>query len=308
MRVRTTTGGLNGNPSVTTTSGVTGTTLNHVVMTHDATGNDVIYVNGVVEFSGSRTGDFSNWNAAYALALGNEFSMDRAWLGDYHLAAIYSQALSAAEVTQNFNAGAGGNQLVVDTTSDVSDGDTASIAALVSNRGADGFISLREAIIATNNTVGTDTIAFDIAGAGPHTISVLSALPTITDALVINGTTEPDFAGTPVIELDGIGAGLGVSGLVLGGGSGGSEIRGLAIQNFDLSGILVQSASNLIAGNYLGLDADGTTVMGNNIDGGGLFRWDLAYGSRCNGEPGAWELHWHGCEWNTRSREYPRRH
>ncbi|NJM40259.1 MAG: hypothetical protein HC853_05595 [Anaerolineae bacterium] len=36
------------------------------------------------------------------------------------------------------------------------------------------------------------------------------------------------------------------------------------VQNFNLSGILVQSANNVIAGNYIGLDADGTTVARNN--------------------------------------------
>ena len=38
--------------------------------------------------------------------------------------------------------------MTVDTTSDVSDGDTTSISTLVANKGADGFVSLREAIIA----------------------------------------------------------------------------------------------------------------------------------------------------------------
>jgi streptogramin lyase len=42
--------------------------------------------------------------------------------------------------------------LIVDTTNDVIDGNTTSISALLGNKGADGFISLREAVIATNNT------------------------------------------------------------------------------------------------------------------------------------------------------------
>ena len=57
------------------------------------------------------------------------------------------------------------NIVVVDTTSDVLDGDTSSIAALNANRGADGFISLREAITATNNTANgatADEIHFNI--------------------------------------------------------------------------------------------------------------------------------------------------
>ncbi|EMB19109.1 Pentaxin [Rhodopirellula europaea 6C] len=63
--------------------------------------------------------------------------------------------------------------LVVDTTSDVIDGTVTDVASLLADRGADGFISLREAIIAVNNDsvtnwridVGSGTYTF-AAGAG----------------------------------------------------------------------------------------------------------------------------------------------
>ena len=48
--------------------------------------------------------------------------------------------------------------ITVSTTNDVLDGDTSSVTALLGNVGTDGFISLREAIIATNNSAGADTI------------------------------------------------------------------------------------------------------------------------------------------------------
>ncbi|MFN0162036.1 MAG: DUF4347 domain-containing protein, partial [Burkholderiales bacterium] len=60
---------------------------------------------------------------------------------------------------------------VVTTGSNAMDGDTSSIAALNANKGTDGFISLREAITAANNTAGADTIRFNIAGAGVQTIA-----------------------------------------------------------------------------------------------------------------------------------------
>ncbi|MEZ6078125.1 MAG: hypothetical protein R3C56_21360 [Pirellulaceae bacterium] len=59
--------------------------------------------------------------------------------------------------------------LIVDTTSDTSDGTVTSINALRANKGADGKISLREAIAAANATHnGTiaDQIQFNIAGRG----------------------------------------------------------------------------------------------------------------------------------------------
>ena len=63
--------------------------------------------------------------------------------------------------------------LVVTTTSDAADApNTSTIADLLSDVGADGAISLREAISAANGTPGVDTIHFDIAGMGTHTIAV----------------------------------------------------------------------------------------------------------------------------------------
>ena len=48
--------------------------------------------------------------------------------------------------------------IVVTTEMDVLDGNTDNIASLLANQGADGLISLREAIIAANNTAGADAI------------------------------------------------------------------------------------------------------------------------------------------------------
>ena len=69
------------------------------------------------------------------------------------------------------------NTLIVDTASDVVDGDTSSVNALIANPGTDGLISLREAIMAADNTVSATpiTIDFDIPGSGVQTINVLSA-------------------------------------------------------------------------------------------------------------------------------------
>src|SRR5262245_52386643 len=66
--------------------------------------------------------------------------------------------------------------------------------------------SLREAIILANNEPGLDTIAFQI-GSGLQTIQPPSKLPDITDAVIIDGTTQPGFAGRPLVELDGSSAG-----------------------------------------------------------------------------------------------------
>ncbi len=160
--------------------------------------------------------------------------------------------------------------LTVDTSSDTSDGDTASIDTLLANKGADGFISLREAIVslreaivAANNTTGADTIQFNIAGVGPHTIQPTSALPLITDTVTIDGSTQSGFVSTPVIELDGTAAGINTDGLRLQVGSDGSIIRSLAINRFQDEGIDIRSDNNLVAGNHIGLTPAGTGALGN---------------------------------------------
>jgi CSLREA domain-containing protein len=154
------------------------------------------------------------------------------------------------------------NTVVVNTTADAADGDTSSIDALLANRGSDGVVSLREAILAANATPngGTpDRIHFDIPGAGPHVIGVLTTLPALSDAVVIDGTTEPGYAGAPLVQLDG-GGGAG-NGLRL--AAGGSTVRGLAITGFGQAGILVSGAGNRIQGNYIGVDATGSAADAN---------------------------------------------
>ena len=64
------------------------------------------YVNGVQVGHRKVPGDFSNWDDGYRLGLGNEFTGDRPWQGEWHLVAIYNRALDPAEVKQNYNAGA----------------------------------------------------------------------------------------------------------------------------------------------------------------------------------------------------------
>src|SRR5688572_20900878 len=55
--------------------------------------------------------------------------------------------------------------VVVGNNSDLVNGNTSSINALISNNGGDG-ISLREAILAANGTAGADEITFNAALAG----------------------------------------------------------------------------------------------------------------------------------------------
>jgi hypothetical protein len=68
----------------------------------------------------------------------------------------------------------------------------------------------------------------------------------------------------PLIELDGLSAGVGVIGLVVSAGS--STVRGLAINLFDGAGILLNGQGNdTIAGNFIGADLTGTSSLPNGL-------------------------------------------
>ncbi len=115
-----------------------------------------------------------------------------------------------------------------------------------------GAGSLRQALTDANALPGLDTITFNITGAGPHTISLASALPVITDAVFIDGWSEPSFAGTPVLVLDG--NDLTADGLTLAATADGSTIRGLVIRDFNGDGIMIVAGAdnNTIVGNFIG--------------------------------------------------------
>ena len=137
--------------------------------------------------------------------------------------------------------------------------------------------SLREAINTANAHAGADTIAFNISGEGPHTIQPTSALPDITDPVVIDGYTQSGASPNtnPVgqglntvlkIELDGTNAGALVNGLTITARS--STVRGLTINRFTADGIRLETnGSNVIAGNFIGTDVTGTMALGNSSMG-----------------------------------------
>ncbi|HBJ36743.1 MAG TPA: hypothetical protein DDZ51_18705, partial [Planctomycetaceae bacterium] len=143
----------------------------------------------------------------------------------------------------------------------------------VTNTNDSGAGSLRQAILDANALAGHDTITFNIAGGGVHTINLSSILPTITDQVTINAATESDYAGTPLIVLHG--GGTIVDGFRLyGGTSSGSTIRGFAITGFTSDAIdIAGSNNNTIAGNYLGLSADGLTI---NANANGVNIWEAS--------------------------------
>ncbi len=128
-----------------------------------------------------------------------------------------------------------------------------------------GTGTLREAILqanATPNVAGNDRIAFALPGTGVHSIAPATSLPSITEAVDIDGTTQPGFNGQPLIELNGANAGSTASGLTL--LTSGCSIRGLGINRFRNYGVNLQGyGGHVIQGNYVGVDLPGTSALGN---------------------------------------------
>lgn len=77
--------------------------------------------------------------------------------------------------------------------------DTDAVPGCVTNTNDSGAGSLRQAILDANASAGPDTVCFAIPGTGPHTITLTSALPVITEQLTINGTTQTGYGtGAPI--------------------------------------------------------------------------------------------------------------
>src|SRR3954454_17262503 len=72
----------------------------------------------------------------------------------------------------------------------------------VTSNADSGAGTLRQAILNANSAPGADTITFAI-GSGLQTITPTSALPTISDSVIIDGTSQPVYTGAPLIELNG---------------------------------------------------------------------------------------------------------
>ncbi len=140
----------------------------------------------------------------------------------------------------------------------------------VVNGGGAGPGTLRQAILDANDLPGKDFIRFAIPGAGPHKISLRSGLPQISDPVEIDGSSQPGYAGHPLIEVDGSLAGQ-VSGLLILGGD--SVVRGLCLNGFQEHGINIESGGgNLIEGNFIGTDVLGKLALGNGGAGITVFQ------------------------------------
>jgi parallel beta-helix repeat protein len=119
-----------------------------------------------------------------------------------------------------------------------------------------GAGSYRQAILDANANPGPDTIAFNIPGPGPYVITPTAPWGAFTEPIVIDGTTQPGYAGTPLIELADFSGGA----ISLQGGD--STVRGLCIRGFNTA-IQLGSSGNHVEGCFIGTDVTGTVAAPN---------------------------------------------
>ena len=134
-----------------------------------------------------------------------------------------------------------------------------------------GAGSLRQAILDANANAGPDTIAFNVVGGGVHTITLVSALPTISDAVTVDGYTQPgSFANTNPASM-GLNTVLQVE--IDCTSVGATSCMKVAADDVTLKGLVVNRAPQyeidvldghqnfVLEGCFLGTDATGTQVL-----------------------------------------------
>jgi hypothetical protein len=140
----------------------------------------------------------------------------------------------------------------------------------VTNTDDDGAGSLRQAILDSNADLDPDAneITFAI-GTGVQTILPATPLPAVTQTVTIDGSSQPGYAGTPLIVIDGTNVAPGLSGLVLSSHMG-STVKALVINRFAVdfqtggNGLLLTGGGgHTIVGSYFGTDAAGTEARPN---------------------------------------------
>lgn len=142
-----------------------------------------------------------------------------------------------------------------------------------SSTAGDGLCSLREAITNANTNAdqsagdcaagaaGLDVIAFNLPGSPPFTIAPATDLPVITDTLLLDGTSQPGFSGTPIIDI--ANASTSVFGFEIAANT--CVIQGFVINGFTIGIGLDSGDSPTIRNNWIGLATDGVTAAPNEI-------------------------------------------
>ena len=131
-----------------------------------------------------------------------------------------------------------------------------------------GNCTLRGAIEETNALAGADTVNFNIGGGGVQTFTPNSPFPQIIDTVSIDGTTQPNYANTPLIEISGSNIIISATGLDFDVNSN-NVVKGLCIHSFTGFGLVFNQSTdfNTVSHNFIGVDPSGTIFQPNTLAG-----------------------------------------
>lgn len=183
--------------------------------------------------------------------------------------ALLMAALSVAALAAAGEAGAAA-VFAVNSTGDAKDANFSDGRCDTESATSGNQCTLRAAIEQANETAGSDAIHFNVPGGSEvKTIRPTSELPTVAEAVTIDGYTQPGAkkntkaSGTDAIlkvEIDGQNSGP-ASGLRIEASN--VVVREVVINRFNLGGILARGAGISIEGSFIGTDPSGTVGRGN---------------------------------------------
>ena len=125
-----------------------------------------------------------------------------------------------------------------------------------------GTTTFRAAIQEANALAGNQIIYFYIPGSGIHQIQPGSALPNVTEPVIIDATLQSGYSGSPLVEVAGASGGLTVTG-------GLTTINGLALNNTSGFGLtLSNNGGNTIEANHIA--GISISSFGNNFNGNSI--------------------------------------
>ncbi|HEU4887522.1 MAG TPA: hypothetical protein VFV49_06530, partial [Thermoanaerobaculia bacterium] len=151
---------------------------------------------------------------------------------------------------------------------------------VVTNTNDSGPGSLRQALLDAQSFVCMAPCAISFNLPGPSfSIKPVSDLPPVASVVTINGTTQPGYTSTPIVEVDGSLLNTSPGTLVMSGND--STIRGLSIvlANGTSPGILITGNGNAVEKSYIGVHANqaagpngvGVSISGDDNRIGGTF-------------------------------------
>jgi hypothetical protein len=166
---------------------------------------------------------------------------------------------------------------------------------VVTNTDDSGAGSLRDAITAANADGDRSFIHFDIPGVGPHVIHLLTNLPPVAYPTVIDAATQPGYAGTPLVVIDGsehasVARALQVDGnwsVVRGFEMTNCQSAALRLMGTDYAVVESNHFTNNIAGLLIDESGSNNTVGGSTPDAGNLITGNTEDGIYQVGSVGA---------------------